>query len=909
MIEQAVAAAPTEATYWNAKGVILRVMGRLPEAASCLHRALQYASELGGTWSNLGNVLKDQKHFQSSIRCHERAIALKPTDADILHNHGVALAAAQRYREAIQAFNRALIFKPGATDILWDRALSHLHLGDFAAGWLDYDARLVNGLLPIRKLPGQTWRRQRFADRHLLITAEQGFGDAIWAARFFPMVKALGGTITLECQPELIPLFETMGAIDRFVPKGAPLPSADWHCSICSLPGLFTPDPTSISGVAYLKADSDRVSRLTTILDPAGKKRRVGIVWWLGLAWSLDLPHEHSLEATPLAVDGILYFSGQSSVVYAVDAVKGTLLWKYDPEIWSPDPSQLRFIFSVNRGVAYWKGKLYVGTIDGRLIALDAKSGALVWSAMTIPSGSKRTITGQPRVFNGKVVIGNGGGDFGERGYVTAYDTETGKQVWRFYTVPGSPGENATDSAMTAAARTWDGNYWTGGTGGAVWSSVTYDPDLNLLYFGTGNAAPYKPSVRSPGNGANLYTASVVALDADTGRYVWHYQVNPRDAWDYDAVSDILLSTLTIHGELRRVLMVAPKNGFFYVIDRQSGKLLSADKLGRATWAERIDLETGLPVEAPNIRYDNGPVTIWPGIWGSHNWQAMAYSRDSGLVYIPYMQVGMRFSPSTNGTIGGTVMTPVIASSEDGKGKLLAWDPIARKARWSVPREHMWNGGTLVTAGNLVFQGIENGTLNAYDAANGRSVWSFDAKLGIIASPVSYAVHGVQYISVLVGYGGGNAPGSSFMKSGWKYGLQPRRLLTFALNGKALLPATPPPDFSVNAVDDEKLVIDDAAVAVGVDTFGAKACSMCHGADLVSAGSPAPDLRESKIALDESGLRAFLRSGALVRNGMPKFAELTDEQVHGLYMLIRAKARAVRTLATLGHERATSPPP
>jgi len=417
----------------------------------------------------------------------------------------------------------------------------------------------------------------------------------------------------------------------------------------------------------------------------------------LGLAWSLDLNGEHTLEATPLAIDGVLYFTGQASTVYAVDAVKGTLLWKYDSEVGQRDPTRFRYIFAVNRGVAYLDGKVFVGTIDGRLVALDAKTGSVVWETMTIDPKSKRSITGAPRAFGNKVLIGNGGGDYGERGYLTAYDTQTGKLIWRFYTAPGSPKENAGDPAMEMAARTWAGEYWKTGTGGTVWNAFTYDPELDRVYVGTGNSGPYNPAKRSPGNGDNLFLVSIVALDANTGKYLWHYQMNPREAWDYKATAGIQMADLTIDGIKRPVLMQSPTNGFFYVLDRISGKLISAEKIGKVTWAERIDLTTGRPVEAQNIRYEDGPVTLWPGPWGAHNWQPMSYSPKTGLVYIPYMQVGGRYSVDKNAAIGGTIMEPVVADQEDGKGKLIAWDPVAQKARWSVPHASMWNGGTLAT--------------------------------------------------------------------------------------------------------------------------------------------------------------------------------------------------------------------
>lgn len=615
----------------------------------------------------------------------------------------------------------------------------------------------------------------------------------------------------------------------------------------------------------------------------------------LGLAWSLDLEGEHSLEATPLAIDGILYFSGQQSKVYAVDAVSGKTLWTYDPRAGEADPTRLRYVFSVNRGLAYLDGKLFVGTIDGRLIAIDAKTGQPVWSTMTIDKGSKRTVTGAPRAYGKLVLIGNGGGDYGERGYLAAYNVDTGKQVWRFYTVPGSPEENAGDPTMEMAAKTWAGEYWKTGTGGTVWNGFTYDPELNRVYIGTGNSGPYNPATRSPGNGDNLFLVSIVAVDADTGKYIWHYQLNPREAWDYKAAAGIQMATIAVDGKPRKVLMQAPTNGFFYVLDRLTGKLISAEKYGKATWAEKIDLATGRPVEAPNIRYENGPVTIWPGPWGAHNWQPMSFSAKTGLVYIPYMQIGATYSIDKSSAIGGTMMVPVVKDKEDGAGKLIAWDPVAQKARWSVPLNGFWNGGVLSTGGNLVFQGIEDGTFNAYNAATGAKVWTFDAGLGIIGAPISYTANGKQYISILVGYGGATPIGSSFIKGGWKYNAQPRRLLTFVLGGTAKLPETAPRDFTVQAVDDPKLVIDTAAALRGAGVYAAKNCIVCHGANGVSPGSPAPDLRESGIAFDKAGFAQFLKAGSASALGMPAYPEITAQETDDLYMYIRARARDIQT--------------
>lgn len=613
----------------------------------------------------------------------------------------------------------------------------------------------------------------------------------------------------------------------------------------------------------------------------------------LGLAWWLDLPGEASLEATPLAIDGILYFTGSHGTVYAADGASGKLLWSYDPQIWKHNSWRMRLIYAVNRGTAYSRGRIFSATLDGRLLALDAKSGKLLWSVDTLSPQALQFITGAPRAFKDKVIIGNGGADYGSRGYVTAYDQATGKQAWRFYVVPGTPAQNRGDPAMELAAATWHGEYWKTGTGGGPWDSITFDAKLNRIYFGTGNAGPTDPSVRSPGGGDNLFTASIVALNADTGRYVWHYQDNPRDAWDYDCTEQLTLAQLVIDGKRRDVLMQAPKNGFLYVLDRTSGKVISAGKIGKVTWADHIDLATGRPVEAKNIRYETGNTVIWPTPLGAHSWQSMSFSPKTGLVYIPYMQNGARFykGPMTTGddSAAGVSIGTVKADAQDGKGALLAWDPVEEKPRWKVQHNTLLNGGALSTAGDLVLQGTADGYLTAYDAASGARLWRFYAGLGIIAAPMSYEAHGRQYISILVGYGASAASGGEEMNLGWKWSA-PRRLLSFAINGTGVLPPTAPPTFDVAAVDDPKIRLNAADVEAG--RFLYQRCAFCHGRQTVAVGAPGPDLRESRIALDPQSFSTVVQGGALIEHGMPRFDMLDATQINQLYAYIRSRARA-----------------
>jgi quinohemoprotein ethanol dehydrogenase len=632
-------------------------------------------------------------------------------------------------------------------------------------------------------------------------------------------------------------------------------------------------------------ADESDYSRLTEIgTDNVGR---------LGLAWAMELPGETTLEATPLAIDGVLYFNGSYGKVYAVDGASGKLLWSYDPEVWKHSPLKMLFNFAASRGLGYGEGRIFLATLDGRIIALDAKTGQALWTAASTTPFSMHTVTGAPRYFNGKVIIGNAGADMGQRGYVTAFDAASGKQLWRFYAAPGSPEENKGDPAMEKAAATWNGPVWKTGTGGGPWDSITFDAELNRIYVGTGNAGPYDPEARSPGGGDNLYTASIVALDADTGKYAWHYQVNPRDSWDYDSTQQMTLADLVIDGKPRKVLMQAPKNGFFYVLDRTSGKVISAGKIGKVTWADHIDLATGRPAEEKDIRYEKGKLDIWPSPAGAHSWQSMAYSPKTGLVYIPYMQAGVHFQkgePIPGGTtVGGLSLRETAADPLDGKGQLVAYDPVRQKRVWSVQHDHIWNGGVLATAGGLVFQGTAEGGFAAYDAATGRRLWSSEAGMGIIASPMTYSAGGKQYVSVLAGYGGSAAAWGELMNVGWKYA-HPRRLLTFALDGKASLPPAPQRETVVKALDDPNIKIDPKEVAAGQAMF--IACGACHGRNLVSAGGPAPDLRESAVALDPDSFFSVVHDGALIQNGMPKFAMFTRPQVMALYAYVRAGARA-----------------
>ena len=508
----------------------------------------------------------------------------------------------------------------------------------------------------------------------------------------------------------------------------------------------------------------------------------------LGVAWAFDTDTTRGLEASPIIVDGKLFTTGSWSVVFAIDARSGKQLWKWDPKV--PGAYGQRACCDVvNRGVAVYKGKVYVGTLDGRLVALDAETGKLLWQVVTVDQKKPYTITAAPRVVKGKVIIGNGGAEFGVRGYVSAYNADSGKLVWRFYTVPGDPSKPFESPALERAAKTWTGEWWKIGGGGTVWDSLAYDSELDLLYVGTGNGSPWNREIRSPGGGDNLYLSSILALRPDTGELVWHYQTTPGDSWDFTATQHMILADLEIGGRPRKVLMQAPKNGFFYVLDRQTGELLSAEAYTKISWAKGVDKTTGRPIEDPAARYRDSVNFLQPGPLGGHNWQPMSFNPQTGLVYIPAQEPffayaqdkKFQYKPGAwNTAIDFTILKdppPLVP-----RGHLLAWDPVAQKERWRVQYNLMWNGGTLTTAGNLVFQGTSDGRFVAYSADKGEKLWEVGVGTGVIAPPVTYELDGVQYVAVMAGWGGafpltGGAaiPGMAL----------PGRLLVFgALNAK-----------------------------------------------------------------------------------------------------------------------------
>jgi len=606
----------------------------------------------------------------------------------------------------------------------------------------------------------------------------------------------------------------------------------------------------------------------------------------LGLAWYYDLDEMRGVEATPLVLDGVLYNTSAWNITTAHDAVTGKLLWRYDPEV-PREWGRYACCEPVARGLALWGHHVIIATLDGRLISLDGKTGEPAWSVQTFDKDWPYSITGAPRVFDGKVVIGNGGADLGVRGFVAAYDADTGKEVWRFWTVPGDPAKGpdgaASDSVMAMAAKTWTGEWWKLGGGGTAWDSIAYDPDLGLVYIGTGNGSPDAWRHRSPQGGDNLFVCSIVALDVKTGEYRWHYQEVPEEAWDYTCTQSIVQAELTIDGVKRKVLMHAPKNGFFYVIDRQTGELLSANNFVPVTWADGIDMKTGRPRINPEAQYNLDPVLVAPGPGGGHNWFPMAFNPETGLAYFPLYEhwfvyaLDPDFKPKkfrSNGGWGGysgdalkkrMELSKKIPELE--KTALVAWDPVKQQPAWKVPLPRHGNGGVLTTAGNLVVEGTTRQTFAIFRATDGKLLWEMPVQTAPVAGPITFMAGGEQYIAVNAGWGGGAAQVERGI--GIAQNRAPGRLLVFKLGGTAQLPplaeAPPVPDPPpLRATEDE--------IRRGAKLF-ADTCSRCHG---VLAVGGVKDLRQMTPEA-HSQWNDIVLKGVRTQKGMASFASLLSE--------------------------------
>ena len=625
----------------------------------------------------------------------------------------------------------------------------------------------------------------------------------------------------------------------------------------------------------------------------------------IGLSWSFETGTNRGHETTPIVKDGVMFITAPWSVVHALDAKTGDLIWTHDPKVeraWANNAC----CDVVNRGVALYENSIFFGTIDGRLISLDKDTGTENWSILTIDKSRPYTITGAPRIVKGNVIIGNGGGEFGVRGYVTAYDADSGDELWRFYTVPGNPNEPFESPEMEIAAKTWSGGkWWEYGGGGTVWDSMAYDPALDTLYIGTGNGSPWNRYVRSPGGGDNLYLSSIVALDPDTGDYKWHYQTTPGDSWDYTATQHMILADLEINGQMRKVIMQAPKNGFFYVIDRTNGELISAENYVPINWATHVDMETGRPVENPANNYFDTPALTTPGPLGGHNWQPMAFNPDTGLVYIPAQEMlfvyshdkDFEYNPKTWNTGQQIEMTYLPKNPDELAmvdkatfGYLLAWDPVAQKEVWREQYQRPWSGGLLSTAGDLILQGTSDGRFIAFDAASGEILWSVDTGQGIIAPPITYMIDDEQYIAVQVGYGGAYALAGAFPSAN-KNPAQDGRMLVFKLGGEEMSP----PAQSIAKVNPvvPSMTTDALTIARGEYEYH-EHCQFCHGAGVIGGGV-IPDLRY----LDEVGHKTFLGvilGGMHSEKGMASFKDvLSLEQANQIqaYIISQAKLTGV----------------
>jgi quinohemoprotein ethanol dehydrogenase len=622
----------------------------------------------------------------------------------------------------------------------------------------------------------------------------------------------------------------------------------------------------------------------------------VGNVDQLGLAWSYDLgAYPGQLEGTPLVANGTLYGTLTWSVVYAVDARTGEEKWRWDPLIpqqqYVTDSRGIRHrrgpslcCGPVNRGVALYEGKVYVGLLDGRLVALDADTGEEIWTVAVTSPQDDYSITGAPRVINGMVITGNSGSEFGVRGFVSAYDADTGELIWRTYTVPGDPSKPFESEALARAAETWYGSWWRFGGGGTVWDGMAYDPELDLLYFGVGNGAPWPRDIRSPGGGDNLYLASIMAVRPSTGEYVWHYQTSPGDDWDYAATQPLILADLVIDGRERKVIMQAPKNGFFYVIDRVSGEFISGKPFAEVTWATAIDSETGRPIETPSARYGIEGAQLSPGSDGAHNWHSTSWNPETGLVYLPGQETSRWYSvdpdfalqlgqpafgmgrrrpnqaqpsfapaasaqPAARPQVGprNREVDPQVVGLGGTGGFLVAWDPVAEEERWRLRFEERGiTGGTLSTAGNLVFHGNGSGTFNAYRADTGEMLWEFPLAAGF-ANPVTYVLDGRQYVSVVTGRSGSYAPG---------------RVYTFVLTADApapsmasrppptLPPVEPPPDGFLGGLAGAELP------DLPGSEFAQQTCTFCHSADRI-VGTRRTET-EWRLLVESKNERGFL---------------------------------------------------
>ena len=613
----------------------------------------------------------------------------------------------------------------------------------------------------------------------------------------------------------------------------------------------------------------------------------------LNLSWFADYDVNLSQQGTPLYIDGVIYVSTAWSMVNAFDARTGELLWHYDPQTNREIVTKV-CCGIVNRGIAAYEGKIYLGTLDGYIVAINANSGEEEWRKLTVDPDAQYTITSAPRIIKGQVLIGNSGSEKTARGYLGAYDAQTGEDLWRVYTVPGNPELGFETPQMEMAAATWSGQWWELGGGGTVWDAIVYDELNDLVIFGTGNGTPWDQRARDPEGGDNLFVASILAVDADTGEYAWHYQTTPGDTWDYDAMSPMMLLDLEVDGVERHVVAQPNKNGFFYMVDAGTGELLRGYPFTEVNWATGIDMVTGRPIEVPEARYDFENIyNLAPGVQGGHGWHANAWNPETGYIYIATqrayfaMQSDANFTPNPTGNNLAINMGANFTYYRDNPdaprefvGYVSAWDPVTGEEVWRGEENDGPTGGVLSTGGGLVFSGGGNNTneFRAYDTVTGEKLWSFDTQTGMVAAPITFEMDGKQYIAASVGI---NQAGNYFAPN---YS----RLLVFGLGGDAQLPQ--PLTYTPRELNPPALTASQDVVATGGQLYG-QYCSVCHGIGGQQRGANFPNLMVSPMLHSQGAFDQVVLEGIRADKGMVSFADqFSNEESEAIRWFIVAQA-------------------
>jgi len=617
----------------------------------------------------------------------------------------------------------------------------------------------------------------------------------------------------------------------------------------------------------------------------------------LGLAWSTELPIPDGTPTTPIVVDGVIYLGGAYSRVVAIDAGSGRIKWTYDADMQTAFVKRPRLSWTsrANRGIAVWDGSVFATTADCRLIAIDAATGQHRWTKTVCDNDKGYAISDSPYVGGGKVYVGNSGSESKEnnRGYVAAYDPASGDEIWRFYITPSHIAEENDTPALKMAAKTWSGDTLaTIGGGGNAWNEMTYDPESNQLFFGTSGSARYDYPTRSPGGGDNLFLSSIVAVNADTGEYNWHYQTVTEDSWDFNATMNIVVADLRIDGEDRETVLIAPKNGFHYALDRHTGELLTAGKYAKVNWATGINMETGRPDYDPAARYWNAPdgakIYFWPNFWGAHSWNPMAFHPGLQLTYIPVIDLPTEID--NQGNSEDVVMVTELDGRPHAPGKLVAFDPAKQTIRWSVDFPLPFNGGVMATGGNLVFQGNSQGEFVAYAADSGEKVWSVQTGSAINAAPASYALNGQQYVVIPIGVSGGLQFRYSEMLD-TERARGPVRLLAFTLGGDNRIP-----DATVDyppLPDQPALQASADEIARGAELYAVN-CRSCHGDNAAARlGGAIPDLRFANRET-HSTWHGIVIGGARAARGMPSIP-LSSEDSEAIRNYVLSKSEALRS--------------